>query len=383
MTEPSDTSDERPKEGTAPGGMCWRTKAILGASVAVVVAVLAAVVISVTSNTPSAGSSATTIAPVPTTLPALTEAPPPPTSTPQAPGTLLASGIHESDPFLLEADGHYWLYSSGSLFPTVNVPVSATADFSTFSPVRDALPTLPAWAASGFTWAPDVHRFQGHYVLYFTDLLQNVSPPTECIGIATGPTPAGPFHASAQPFICQKSLGGSIDPRVFVDHDGQAWMLWKSDQNIGGATTPTQMWSQQLSANGETLNGPLHLLLSPDEPWQGTIVEAPDLRQVNGAYWLLYSGNWFNQTGYGVGIATCAGPAGPCHDTSAQPLIGSNEQGSGPGEASWFTNGSATWLLYTPTLATTTAGPRPVAITRVGFHAGSAYLAAGGPPPPL
>jgi len=41
----------------------------------------------------------------------------------------------------------------------------------------------------------------------------------------------GPYIAAPVPFICHKSLGGSIDPRVFVDASGQPYMVWKSEHS--------------------------------------------------------------------------------------------------------------------------------------------------------
>ena len=125
-------------------------------------------------------------------------------------------------------------------------------------------------------------------------------------------------------------------------------MLWKSDQNIGGSTTPTKLWSQRLTADGLGLTGSPADLMGPDEPWQGTIVEAPDMVEVGGTYWLFYSGNWFNQDAYAIGVARCRGPAGPCADTTPQPLLSSNVQGAGPGEESVFSDGSGVWMLYSP-----------------------------------
>ncbi len=66
---------------------------------------------------------------------------------------------------------------------------------------------------------------------------------------------------------------------------------------------------------------------------------------VNGAYYLFYSGGWFNQTSYAIGVARCTGPAGPCHDTSSTPLLASNAQGEGPGEESVFSNSAGIWML--------------------------------------
>jgi beta-xylosidase len=304
-----------------------------------------------------------------------------PTSTAWAPGTQVASGSDQSDPFLTTAGGRYLLLTSGSSWPRlVNVPVSTSTDFVHWTPPVDALPVLPAWAAPGFTWAPDLHRFGSLYALYFTAMVAGYSPTSQCIGSAFSTSPTGPFTAQPTPFICQLDQGGDIDPRVFVDADGSPWMVWKTDQNIGGADTPTKLWSERLSADGTRLVGSPSFLMSPDEAWQGTIVEAPDLVQVDGAYWIVYSGNWYNQPAYAVGAARCDGPAGPCRDVSPTPLLASNLQGQGPGEASVFHDDAGIWLLYSPWRSFAPRAdipPRPIYITRLGFGASGPYLATG------
>jgi hypothetical protein len=306
---------------------------------------------------------------------------PPPTPAAWAPGTPVPGGADESDPFLTIAAGRYLLFTSGSTGSTpVDVPVSTSTDFVHWTPPVDALPVLPVWAVSGFTWAPDVHRFGSLYALYFTAVVAGYSPESECIGSAFSTSPTGPFTAQPTPFICQLDQGGDIDPRVFVDSDGTPWMLWKTDQNVGGSNTPTRMWSQRLSPDGTRLLGSPSFLLTPDEPWQGTIVEAPDMVEVDGAYWVVYSANWFNQPDYAVGAARCAGPAGPCQDTSTVPLLASNLQGQGPGEASVFHDDAGVWMLYSPwrSLAPQPDIPaRPVYITRLGFGPAGPYLAMG------
>jgi hypothetical protein len=310
---------------------------------------------------------------------------PPPDPTPASPGTVVGSGQDESDPVLTLAQGRYFLYTSGIPGPpAINVPVVSATTFGAWSPVTDALPALPPWAVPGYTWAPDVQQFGADYVLYFTAMVRGSDPGMECIGDATGTKPDGPFTSISAPFICQADQGGSIDPRVFTD-DGVHWMLWKSDQNIAGSSTPTRLWSQRLTGNGLGLTGQPVDIMGPDEPWQGTIVEAPDLVEVGGAYWDFYSGNWFNQPAYAIGAARCVGPAGPCLDTSPIPLLASNDQGQGPGEASVFQDASGIWLLYSPSrsLAPQPDPPRPVAITRLGFGPAGPYLAVGGLPPSL
>ena len=305
---------------------------------------------------------------------------PPATADPAAPGQKIASGEDQTDPFLYFSNGRFYLYTSGKPFTgTLNVPVASSTGFQKWSPVTDALPVLPAWVDPGFNWAPDVHQFGATYVLYYTAHVKYLNE--ECIGAATSSSPLGPFSpVGVHPFICQSGLSGSIDPRVFTDSSGTNWMLWKSDENSRLLATPTILWSQKLTSNGLGLIGAPSYLMSPDEPWQGSIVEAPSMVEVNGVYWLSYSGNWFNTPGYGIGVAWCLGPAGPCADLSNQAVISTNDQGPGPGEGSFYQDTSGVWMLYTPIMSLPGEPPRPVDITRIGFSNHGAYLAAGGPP---
>jgi beta-xylosidase len=277
---------------------------------------------------------------------------------------------------LYQDGGRYYLFTSQDAVPA-NVPVRSGSVVGHWGTMTDALPDLPAWATSGVTWAPDVARFGNHYMLYFTSRLAGVTPSTMCIGDAISTAVAGPYIASAVPFICQTAQFGSIDPRVFVDADGTPYMVWKSDENAR-STADTHIYSQQLSADGMHLLGAPTAIFSPDEPWQGTIVEAPQLVLVRGIYYLFYSGGWFNQPYYAIGAARCAGPAGPCADTTSTPLLGSNAQGEGPGEESVFSNDAGVWLLYTPFRSTLPlpGPPRPVAMAHLGFGPAGPYLAA-------
>jgi beta-xylosidase len=303
---------------------------------------------------------------------------PPVTATPSSPAQIYDVGHDVSDPFLTVWNGRYYLIASeGGPRTIMNVPVFSGTAVGQWGPVVDAMPSLPSWAAPGFTWAPDLHRFGSTFVLYFTALVKSTSPAMECIGVATGSSPQGPFTPTAKPYICQVSQGGSIDPRVFTDTDGTNWMVWKSDQNIGGSTSPTKIWSAPLTADGLAFTTPPTAILQPTQSWQGSIVESPNLVKVQGTYWLFYSGNWFNTSSYGIGAARCAGPSGPCAETSSAPLVGSNAQGAGPGEESVYSGPTGIWLLYTPWHSDSPnfdATPRPVAMVRLGFGTTGPYL---------
>src|SRR6185437_2729457 len=226
--------------------------------------------------------------------------PPPATAAVSAaPGQMIVGGRDAPDPFLLTVNGKYYLYTSEGNQPTDYVPVQSGPTLSQLGVVSDAMPVLPAWAVPGFVWAPDVHRFGHQWVMYFTSIVAGVDPPDECIGAAVAASPARPFTPEPQPFICQLDQRGSIDPRTFVDGDGTTYVIWKSDDNADVTGTElTNVYSQPVSADGLHLLGQPTRIFGPDEPWQGRIVEAPDLVEVDGTYWLFYSGGWFNQPAY-------------------------------------------------------------------------------------
>ena len=60
-----------------------------------------------------------------------------------------------------------------------------------------------------------------------------------------------------------------------------------------------------------------------------------------------------------------------------KPFIGSNFQGSGPGEESIYLAGGDVWLLYNPFKANDPGPviPRPAVMTRLGFTPQGPYLA--------
>ena len=288
-----------------------------------------------------------------------------------APGLIVTHGGDVADPFLLKVGSSYLLFSSQFNFYEEHIPLRVSSSLTDWNtPAIDAMPTLPVWANDGFTWGPDVRRVGSHYVLWFSAPLRSSGNTlTKCIGVAVSRSPYGPYQPGTEPLICQLNHLGSIDPRSFVDQEGRLWLTWKSDDNADvNGTAHSTIWVQRVSRNGLGLVGSALPLLTADQPWEGRIVEAPDMVYESGHYWLFYSGNWFNQAAYAIGVAECAGPTGPCIKPLDQPWLASNEQGFGPGEESVFTDAQGSWLLYSPFAVNyETRTNRPVAMLRVAF----------------
>ncbi|HEV3451321.1 MAG TPA: family 43 glycosylhydrolase [Acidimicrobiia bacterium] len=295
-----------------------------------------------------------------------------PKANPKAPARIVDPSQDRPNPFVLVTGGKYYLYSSQSgTFKSPNVPVWVSTDFTHWTSVKETLPKLPNWATWGSTWAPDVRRVNGRYVMYFTALVKGRSPATRCIGNATASSPTGPFKPVQRMLVCQVLHRGTIDPRTFVDTDGTLWLHFKSDDNANAhGDSHTAIYAQRLTSDGLRLTGSRRVILRADQAWEGRIVEAPQMVLANGHYWMFYSGNWYNQPKYAIGVARCQGPAGPCtKPPRSRPFIGSNAQGRGPGESSLFTDGNGLWIVYGP-LAVEGREPtrRPVALAHIVFN---------------
>jgi Glycosyl hydrolases family 43 len=310
---------------------------------------------------------------------------PPALGSPDAPARMILSTNYDAtDPSVLHVGGDYLLYTTGGGFAnSPHVVVHVGSSIGKWTSSHEALPRLPAWTRDN-VWAPAVQQVQGGWALYFTGTVTGSDPSIQCIGAAFAAKPVGPFVSEGDPIVCQVDHRGSIDPRTYVDPQGSLWLDWKSDDNADPNTPGpdqgglTGIYAQRLSANGRQLLGQPSEIFQPDQPWEGTIVESPQMIDIAGSYYLFFSANWFNQPYYGIGVASCASVTGPCHSLGSAPFLGSNNQGSGPGEPSVYVSPGGVYLLYTPVHAAAPdiTPPRPVAMARVGFSSNGPYLAA-------
>jgi beta-xylosidase len=263
-----------------------------------------------------------------------------------------------ADPFILPTDGGFLAYATNPIRGGVNVQIARSPNLVDWDLVRDngeprdALPVLPAWARQGDTWAPEVIRTAAGYVLYFT--AKERESGLQCIGAAFSADPLGPFTSDAkEPLVCQRELGGTIDPDPFRDADGQFYLYYKNDGNR--VRQPTTIFVQRMAADGLHLSGEPVALLRNDAKWEGLVIEAPTMVHHDGRYILFFSGNFFGWDGglspYAMGYATCDGPMGPCTQSAANPILHSYhdlEAGclSGPGHQAVFIVGGRSFIAF-------------------------------------
>ena len=280
------------------------------------------------------------------------------------------------DPDVILVGQTYYAYATNSVGG--NIQIIDSTDLEHWTAVGNALPNLPSWAIKGSTWAPSVIQIGGQYDLYYA--VDTMASATECISVATAASPQGPFtDASATPLECQPSLGGSIDPSVFVDpNGGTPYLLWKS-----GGPGSSLLWAQQLdpSGNSFTAGSTPTNILSPDQGWEAGTVEAPDMVAVNGRYLLFYSGNDWGTANYAVGVAICAAPLGPCTDASQTPILSSGNGMAGPGGESVFQDAQGnSWIAFAAWNPGAVGFPNNRALYIRSLTMSGAVLTLGGPP---
>ena len=276
-----------------------------------------------------------------------------------------------ADPFVLWAEGAYYAYATQT--GSTHVQVMRSEDLAGWEPLGNALPDLPAWACSGWTWAPVVLPRDGSYVLYYT--VREPRSGRQAISVAASDRPEGPFiDRSTGPLVFQLDRGGSIDPSPFVDRDATPYLLWKSDDNA--LDLPSSLWGQPLAADGMSLVGEPTELLRQDRRWERPLIEAPSMVEIAGAYHLFYSANWWESRRYAVGHAVASRPMGPFTKlTTRRPWIAARRDMSGPGGQEFFLDADGELRMafhaWTPgSIGYAGGGARSLRIASLEFHDG-------------
>jgi len=218
-----------------------------------------------------------------------------------AQGNPIINHMYTADPSARVFGDTLWLYPSHDKDDAVNFSMEDYHAFSTtdmvhwtdhgviFNPI-----TQTQWAKSK-AWAPDCIERNGKYYLYY---------PTDQrhIGVAVGDTPCGPFHdplghplisIDTPGVICDRDF---IDPCVFVDDDGQAYLFM-------GQNTVCCI---KLNEDMISYDGVVHIIEGATEFFEAIWVHKRD-----GRYYMSYSDSPF--TGHQPRIVYCTSdsPLGP------------------------------------------------------------------------
>lgn len=182
----------------------------------------------------------------------------------------------------------------------------------------------PAWAtATAGLWAPDIRYTAGRYVLYYTVTDTTLNPGDDsAIGVATAPSPLGPWTDSGAPLIAPRPAAGggflwTFDPAQLVDAHGNVWLYYGS--YFGGIHVVP------LTRDGLAVAGaPTQVTI--DNRYEGAYVVRRD-----GWYYLF--GSAANccagpTTGYSVFAGRSRTPTGPFVDRAGVSLLTSRVGGT-------------------------------------------------------
>lgn len=140
---------------------------------------------------------------------------------------------------------------------------------------------------TGDAWAPQGVARNGQYYLYVP--LNNATGAR--IGVGVSSTAAGPFTDPLGKELAA-SGSGNIDPTVFVDDDGQAYMYW-GNGTLRYVKLNEDMTSYSGSVNNVTLNG---------------FTEGPWFYKRESLYYLVFAATSGNEK---ISYATSDSPTGP------------------------------------------------------------------------
>ncbi len=222
-----------------------------------------------------------------------------------------------ADPVIVRGDDGAW-YAYGTTDPLREgegvfhrIPTARSTDLVTWTYVGDAFAPgqRPAFAADDAAfWAPDVRRLNGRWVMYVTVTETTVAEGASAIGVATAPTPTGPWTFADQPVVAPRPAEGggwlwTFDPTQLTTPDGRRFLYYGS--YFGG------IWVSELTADGLRTTGTARQV-AIDNKFEGAYV----VRRGGWYYLFASSANCCAgpTTGYSVSVGRSRDPRGPFTD---------------------------------------------------------------------
>lgn len=250
-----------------------------------------------------------------------------------------------ADPAVVRApDGSFYMYTTADDWAdgqgTRQMPIFQSFDLVDWRYAGDVFAQRPAWQQAGSgLWAPDIHYVDGRYLLYYS--VGGVANP--CIGLATAPTPTGPWLDLGRPVLCAQDVGvdGTIDPYVWIDGAEKTMFVG----NFKG------IFAVPLNTAGDAPAGPP--IQVADKRFEAAYVQQRD-----GYYYLYVSaGNCClgASTAYRVLVGRSAALTGPYLDRKGDDLnagggaliLAGDDRYAGPGHNAIVTDDAGEdWIVY-------------------------------------
>jgi hypothetical protein len=214
--------------------------------------------------------------------------------------------IYTADPAPLVHNGRVYLYTGhdedGSTFFTMREwRVWSSADMVNWTDHGSPMSLATFSWASADAWAGQAIYRNGRFYWYVPVRRANGST---AIGVGVSDSPTGPFRdALGRPLV----ENSEIDPAVFIDDDGQAYLYWGNPN----------LWYVRLNADMISYSGsPTRIPLTtagfgtrtgnPDRPT--LYEEGPWVYKRNGLYYMVFAAQCCSEH---IAYSTAPGPTGP------------------------------------------------------------------------
>ncbi len=203
-----------------------------------------------------------------------------------------------ADPAPLVYNGEVYLYTShdeddASEFKMLNWKLYTSTDMVNWTDhgTVASLAVFPWAVQSNDAWAPQVVQRNGKFYLYVPISVRG--SPKNVIAVAVSDSPLGPFKdALGHPLIDRGE--GYIDPTVYIDDDGQAYLYWGNPN----------LWYVKLNKDMISYSGEIEKVDTKPNNYQ----EGPWFYKRDGKYYMAYASHCCPE---GIGYAMSDGPTGP------------------------------------------------------------------------
>jgi arabinoxylan arabinofuranohydrolase len=203
-----------------------------------------------------------------------------------------------ADPAPLVYNGTVYLYTShdeddATGFKMVNWRLYTSTDMVNWTDhgAVGSLATFPWAVQTNDAWAPQVVERNHKFYLYVP--ISVPGWPKNVIAVAVSDSPFGPFKDALGHPLIEKATG-NIDPTVFIDDDGQAYLYWGNPN----------LWYVKLNPDMISYSGDIVKVDSKPQNYQ----EGPWFYKRDGRYYMAYASHCCPE---GIGYAMSNHPAGP------------------------------------------------------------------------
>jgi hypothetical protein len=207
--------------------------------------------------------------------------------------------IYTADPAPLVHNGRVYLYTGhdedGSTYFTMREwRVWSSADMVNWTDHGSPMSLSTFSWASADAWAGQTIYRNGKFYWYVP--VKQRSNGSMAIGVGVSDSPTGPFRdAIGRPLVAN----GEIDPTVFVDDDGQAYLYWGNPR----------LWYVRLNADMISYSGAVTQIPLTGNASRPTLYEeGPWVYKRNGLYYNVFAAECCSEF---IAYSTAPGPTGP------------------------------------------------------------------------